>query len=415
MKSFVSLVIPCYNEEGNIAMVLKDADRALHYMLRSYEIIVVNDGSTDRTASILEKSARSIPSLRVVSHESNRGYGAAVTTGFKSAKGDTIVMVDGDGQFDMRELSYMLKDLKFADIVIGYRLRRRDPFIRSLNSLIYNWAVRFCFGVWVRDLNCSMKGFKRQVLDELHVISDGALVNADILVQSIRRGFKIVEVPVHHFPRKAGIQTGARIRVIARSLMEFARLFMREFPLRYLEFSIKQRTTIGLVLAVFLLLLSKPVWGWHLVWGLLISLMGIAVRSWAAGTLRKTKILACSGPYAYIRNPLYAGSFLIGIGFCFLVHNQRWWILDVLFYAVLAVFFFGVYRSKVIEEERHLKRLFGDEYTAYSLRVPRFIPRGRRCFKNQEPFSWDLWIKNNEYNALIGYGAALFWIINKTQ
>ncbi|MFH1379011.1 MAG: glycosyltransferase [bacterium] len=415
MKSLISLVIPCYNEESNIPKVLKDANRALDHVSRMYEIVVVNDGSSDKTLQIVEEIAAANNKVKIVTHLQNEGYGAAVMSGLKAAQGDYILMVDGDGQFDMRELSYIIKGLKYADIVIGYRLKRSDQLMRKINSLIFNWSVRIFFGLWVKDLNCSMKGFQREVVERLEVLSLGALINADILTQSIRKGMKVVQVPVHHFPRTSGNPTGGNLHVIMKSLYEYSRLFIREFPLRWKEFTFKQRTAIGFVLAVIMLLFSKPVFGLHFAAGLGISLAGLLVRNWAGGYLKKTKELACSGPYAYVRHPLYSGSVLLSLGFCFMISNAAYVFLTILFWILFLGFFIGVYRLKIAEEEKHLKKIFQEEYDLYIQKVPRYIPLGKKYTKNQRPFDWGLWRKNKEYNSIIGFSLALIILLIKLR
>lgn len=413
MKSLISAVIPCYNEETNIVKVLKDADRALNHICRNYEIIVVDDGSNDQSLELMEKLAEDNKHIRIVTHQKNKGYGAAIMSGISAAQGDIIIMVDGDGQFDLREFSYITKGLKYADVVIGYRIKRRDPFIRRLNSLIFNWAVRVFFGLWVKDLNCSMKGFRREVVEQLDIISQGALINADILTQTMRRGFKVVQVPIHHFPRVSGIPTGGNFGVIMRSFFEYSRLFIREFPLRWKEFTFRQRTTIGFIFAVLILFFSQPVFGWHFITGIAVSLSGLVMRNWAGGHLNKSKELACTGPYAYVRHPLYMGSLLLGIGFCLMASNIDHPVVTGVFWMLFLSFFIGVYRLKILDEEKNLKKLFKKDYDDYASYVPRYIPVKIKYNGRNQLFNWVFWKKNKEYNSIIGFSIALILIIIK--
>lgn len=415
MKAFISAVIPCYNEESSIVKVIKDAHRALDYLCRNFEIIVVNDGSTDNTQKVLEKASRDYPRVRIITHTVNKGYGGALISGLSEARGDYILTVDGDGQFDMRELSYILKGLKYSDIVIGYRIKRKDHFMRSVNSFIFNWAVRIFFGLWVKDVNCSMKGFRQDVIKKLQIVSQGALVNVDILTQAMRYGFKIVQVPIHHFPRISGSSTGANKKVILKSLYEFTRLLVREFPLRYKEFSFRQRTTIGFLLAIILLLFSVPVSGWHFAGGCIISVSGLLLRNWAGGYVEKGTQLAISGPYAYIRHPLYAGSLLLGAGFCLMASNGNHVVVTSLFWILLVAYFVGVYMQKIIEEEKHLKRIFHKEYDEYAQAVPRFIPFKGKFSKSRKSFNRALWKKNREYNSIVGFTLAIIWLLFKMK
>jgi glycosyltransferase involved in cell wall biosynthesis len=185
-----------------------------------------NDGSRDRTGDILDHLTHEFPKLRPQHHPQNRGYGAALRTGFDAARKDFIFYMDGDGQFKIRDLDSLLP-LATDDrhIVTGYRIERRDPFIRRLNALLFGgFLVRILLGVRVRDLNCAFKLIPLKVLRAITLESTGALINAELYGRAVRKGFGIKEVGVHHYPRTAGVQTGAHLSVILRAFYDLVRL-----------------------------------------------------------------------------------------------------------------------------------------------------------------------------------------------
>lgn len=222
----ISVVLPAFNEEPNIERVVRSCVAYLEERLPDYELLVVNDGSRDRTGEILNRLADELPRLRPLHHPQNRGYGAALRTGFDAAGKRFVFYMDGDGQFDIHDLDRLLPLATDEDhIVTGYRIERRDPFIRRLNAKLFGgWLVRVMLGVRVRDLNCAFKLIPKKVLDHLTLESPGALINAELYGRAVRQGFGIKEVGVHHYPREAGVQTGAHLSVIARAFYDLFRL-----------------------------------------------------------------------------------------------------------------------------------------------------------------------------------------------
>ncbi|TMD13097.1 MAG: glycosyltransferase family 2 protein [Chloroflexi bacterium] len=216
----VSAVLPAFNEEGNLTTCVGRVVRALQANTSAHEVIVVDDGSRDGTAAILEGLERSTPTLRVLRHAANRGYGAALRSGFDAARYEWIFMMDADNQFDPEEVARLLAEEAEADIVAGYRRRRRDPLLRRLNALAFFTLVRLLFGRLVRDVNCAFKLIRRDLLRQLDLQSSGALINTELLVKARRFEARIVEVPVEHFPRESGRQTGANPRVVLRAFAE---------------------------------------------------------------------------------------------------------------------------------------------------------------------------------------------------
>ncbi|MBI4515343.1 MAG: glycosyltransferase family 2 protein [Deltaproteobacteria bacterium] len=226
MVSELSVVLPAYNEEANVERVVRGVAAYLESLGLDYEVLVVNDGSGDRTGTILDALVAEFPRLRPLHHPHNRGYGAALRTGFDGAAKRFVFYMDGDGQFDIKDLALVLPlATDEQHIVTGYRIERRDPFIRRLNAMLFGgFLVRVMLGVRVRDLNCAFKLIPKKVFEAITLESTGALINAELYGRAIRKGFGIKEVGVHHYPREAGVQTGAHLRVILRAFYDLARL-----------------------------------------------------------------------------------------------------------------------------------------------------------------------------------------------
>jgi glycosyltransferase involved in cell wall biosynthesis len=223
----ISVFFPCYNEEDNIQRVVGRAVEVLEGIDADFEVIIVNDGSADQTGAIANSIAAAEKRVRAVHHPRNLGYGAALQTGFKSATKQYVFFADGDGQFDIGEMPAMLPLMEQYDIVCGYRLNRQDPFVRKLNGWMWTKLVCLLFGMKIRDIDCAFKLFKREVFDHIKMSSAGALISAEILARATRAGYKITEVGVHHYPRTAGKQTGAKLRVILRAFKELFALYNR--------------------------------------------------------------------------------------------------------------------------------------------------------------------------------------------
>jgi len=228
----ISAVMPAYNEEANLEESVSRMARALEANTRGFEIIVVDDGSQDGTASLLERLKTAHPNLRVIRHPVNRGYGAAVRSGFDAARFGWIFMMDADNQFDPTEIELLLSRAADADIVAGYRKLRRDPLLRRLNAWAFFTMVRLLFGRLVRDVNCAFKLIRRDLVTRMALHSEGALINTEMLVLARQLQARVVEVPVHHYPRTAGKQTGANVAVVVRA---FAELLAFRAEMRKLE------------------------------------------------------------------------------------------------------------------------------------------------------------------------------------
>ncbi len=225
--SGLSIVLPAYNEEANVESAVERVSTVAQQLGMDYEIILVNDGSTDRTGEIARELMQRIPNFRLVEHYPNRGYGGALKAGFAAATKDLIVFVPADNQFDFGEINRLLERIEEADIVSGYRARRQDPFIRKLNAFGWNTLVRLLFGYLCRDIDCGFKLFRREVLKHVNLVSDGAMIDTEFLAGAKARGFRIAEVPVTHLPRVAGEATGANLGVILRAFRDLMRFRLR--------------------------------------------------------------------------------------------------------------------------------------------------------------------------------------------
>ena len=226
----ISAVLPAYNEEALIARTVRHVAAALGRLADDFEVIVVDDGSRDRTGAVLAALQAAEPDLRlrVVTHPRNRGYGAALASGFDAARLDLIFLTDGDRQFDVAELEKFLPALdERTDLVIGWRQNRADPPLRLFNAWGWKLLVNALFGYTARDVDCAFKLFRRRVWQSLTVHARGATFSAELLVKARRLGFRVKELPVSHFPRSAGSATGARPAVIVRALAELFRLRIR--------------------------------------------------------------------------------------------------------------------------------------------------------------------------------------------
>lgn len=217
----LSIFFPFWNEEKNVERVVESAMSVAKSVAEKWEIIMVDDGSTDKTLEVMEKLAKMHKTLRIISHQPNRGYGAALKEGFQNAKYDVIVFTDGDGQFDLSEVVRLIEGIDEADIVIGFRKKRFDnPYRHILMNLLKIWDFIF-FGFYFRDIDCGFKMFKRKALDRIMpFLSEGAMITTEILARAKRARLKIIEVEVSHHPRIYGDQSGGNMRVILRAILE---------------------------------------------------------------------------------------------------------------------------------------------------------------------------------------------------
>jgi glycosyltransferase involved in cell wall biosynthesis len=223
----LSFFFPAHDEEANIEGLVAEAVDSLPAIAETFEIIVVNDGSRDRTRVLADELTAAHPGVvRAVHHPTNLGYGAALRSGFAAARYELVAFTDGDRQFRVEDVGRLTARLDAGDqpdVVVGYRIRRADPFVRTLYARAYRLANRIFFRLKVTDVDCACKLFRREALDGIHVESDGAFFSAELLIKLRAAGRSIVEVGVPHYPRTAGSPTGAKPAVIFRAVRDFWR------------------------------------------------------------------------------------------------------------------------------------------------------------------------------------------------
>jgi glycosyltransferase involved in cell wall biosynthesis len=201
----ISVFFPAYNDGGTIPSMVLTAFMALRELADDYEILVIDDGSADYTAAVLDELARRYPELRVIHHQQNRGYGGALRSGFAHATKDLVFYTDGDAQYDPRELERLVAVwADDVDMVNGYKISRSDPLHRVVIGRLYHWTVRLAFGLRLRDVDCDFRLMRRSIFDRVQLESDSGVICVELMKKVQDAGFRIVEVPVHHFHRAYG-------------------------------------------------------------------------------------------------------------------------------------------------------------------------------------------------------------------
>jgi putative flippase GtrA len=216
----LSVILPAYNEEAVIATTVENALHALDQLVADFEILVVNDGSSDRTGAIVAALAKQDRRVRLITHEVNQGAGAALVSGFVQATKAYTFYMDSDGQFDIYDLNWLLPQLGVYDGVFGYRLDRQDSWMRKLNAWGWNQLVRAVFDLRVRDIDCAFKIFRSEYFRQVVLEARGALLLTEVVYKFVRAGYRFTQVPVKHLPREAGRATGAQPSVIVRAFRE---------------------------------------------------------------------------------------------------------------------------------------------------------------------------------------------------
>lgn len=227
----ISVFFPVYNVEAQITETINRAFTVIPKLAQKYEIIAINDGCTDSTPEKLKNLIRKHPQLRIINHKFNRGYGAALKSGFYNSKYSWIAFTDSDGQFSITELPQLIELQKEtqADLVIGFYLKRAVSFQRKLNSWVWQLVVRILFGLHVRDIDCGFKLISKKVIDTIPRLESerGAFISSEFLIKAKKSGFKIVETGVHHYPRMEGEGTGAKLNVIIGSFIDLFKLWLK--------------------------------------------------------------------------------------------------------------------------------------------------------------------------------------------
>lgn len=227
----LSTFLPCYNEAENLGKTVNNVLENLERVAEKYELIIVNDGSKDDTLQIAKELAVKNKNIKIVNHPANRGYGAAVKSGLYAAKYPWIAFIDSDGQFDFSEIDQFIntQEKTGADTVIGYYRKRQVPLVRKLNSAAWQTVVFFLFGLKVRDIDCGFKLISKKIIDTIPKLESerGAFISSEFLIKTKKAGFRIVEIPVRHYPRLKGEGTGAKLNVIIKSFVDLFRLWKK--------------------------------------------------------------------------------------------------------------------------------------------------------------------------------------------
>lgn len=221
----LTIFFPCYNEEANVERVTRAAVEHGRRIADELEVIIVNDGSRDRTQEIADRLAAEIPEVRAVHNQPNRGYGGALQRGFREATKNWIFYTDGDGQFDFAEMERVKPLLERYDIVSCYRIERADSIVRKMNAFAWSLLVNALFRIGVKDIDCAFKFYPKPFIDRISMHSQGALIDTEMLAKARNLGLSIGQTGVHHYPRTAGAQTGANLKVIVRAFRELFKLY----------------------------------------------------------------------------------------------------------------------------------------------------------------------------------------------
>ncbi len=225
----ISVFLPTFNERDNISDVVLKTKTVLSGVAQTWELIVVNDGSSDGTKEVVSGLSKSDNRIKLINHDQNKGYGASLRSGFYGAKYSWIAFIDSDGQFDFSEIDKFISKQKEtgSDMVIGYYKKRRVSLAKIVTSRMWEFAVWALFGLKVKDIDCGFKFVSKKVIDGIAKLESerGAFISSELLIKAKKSGFKIVEVPVTHYPRTKGAGTGRRLNVIIKSFIDLARLY----------------------------------------------------------------------------------------------------------------------------------------------------------------------------------------------
>ncbi|MCA1573172.1 MAG: glycosyltransferase family 2 protein [Acidobacteria bacterium] len=235
-RASISVFFPAYNDEVSIAPLVRDAIAVLETLTDDYEVIVINDGSADATPRVLDELARGLPHVEIIHHETNKGYGAALRTGFNAASKDLVFYTDGDGQYDVRELVNLFPLMTGAvDVVNGYKIKRADKRHRILIGSIYKRTARFLFRLPIRDVDCDFRLLRQSALRRIELVSSSGVIGVELVRKLHAAGCVFVESPVHHYLRAHSQSQFFRPGRVAHTALDFLVLWLKLFPLRWLS------------------------------------------------------------------------------------------------------------------------------------------------------------------------------------
>ncbi len=219
IKESITVFFPLYNDEATVEKLVNDTLSLLESITDDYELILVNDGSIDNTGVICSRLANKNAKIKVIQHEKNKGYGAALKAGFTNATKELVFYTDGDGQYNVKELAGLLPYIQEADVVTGYKIKRNDPFYRRILGRIYHWTAKFIFSLKVRDIDCDFRLLRRSIFNNITLESDSGVICLEMIKKIQNAGYKIKEVPVHHYPRISGRSQFFRVKNILKVMV----------------------------------------------------------------------------------------------------------------------------------------------------------------------------------------------------
>src|SRR3989344_1990807 len=222
----ISVFFPCYNDSEPIKQLVLDANALLKKVSKDYEIIVIDDGSTDDSRSILKKLQKSIPNLKLIFHKQNKGYGGALKSGFKNAKKEFVFYTDGDGQYDFNEITKLIDKLTDKiGLVQGYKLKRSDPWFRYWVGLAYRYFSRLVYNIKVKDIDCDFRLIRKKALDKITLKYSSGVICVELMKKLDKQGVRFAEVGVHHYPRLYGNSEFFKIKRVTMTLIESSKLW----------------------------------------------------------------------------------------------------------------------------------------------------------------------------------------------
>jgi glycosyltransferase involved in cell wall biosynthesis len=223
----LSMFFPCYNESENVETMIEQAVQVGENYGVDYEVIVVDDGSTDDSAEKVRKHSKKNPRVRLVQHETNKGYGAALRTGLSNAKKDLVFLTDGDNQFQLSDIEKLFSKIDGCDVVTGFRIGRQDAPWRRLQGSLWTGLNKVLFQLPVRDVDCAFKLFRRKCLEGMKLESNQLLIHGELLARLKKKGFDIEEIGVPHYPRKAGKASATHPMRILKTFRELSKLYWK--------------------------------------------------------------------------------------------------------------------------------------------------------------------------------------------
>ena len=221
--SSVSFFCPAYHDEKNLPVLIPHVVQFLSEITPVFEVIIVHDGSPDKTGEVADRLATEYPQVRVVHHPVNLGYGATLRDGFLAARYDYVMYTDGDNQYDVREFGPYLRLLVRADVLSGYAPQKAVSLRRKIQSSVYNWLIAALFFVRCRDIDCAMKIYTRKAIDSMSLKSTSCFIDAEMIIKSKRAGLEVAQFPVTQYPRKEGVASGSKPGVIAATVWDMLR------------------------------------------------------------------------------------------------------------------------------------------------------------------------------------------------